>query len=211
VHPAQYQRFSTRTALLSKEDGAAGTGHPTPPGGEMRVYEIPQSSPRYDLRSITGFSIAASALPSRRLSAASPTDPDSPQPTELTDPNRATPGETQALPDTVRSVPMINIGQGTTGFQCRRCFEPGKPGGRQNGGLQASPLVRGLRTTLVSGVLLCIEAGAHAGRVARPDLPSPRLAASGRAQSHRVCRRADHALRCPDPEAHSPARRRSTG
>src|SRR5215470_316182 len=40
---------------------------------------------------------------------------------------------------------------------CRRCFEPGKPGGRQNGGLQASPLLRGLRTTLVSGVLLCIE------------------------------------------------------
>src|SRR5499433_1437546 len=40
---------------------------------------------------------------------------------------------------------------------CRRCFEPGKPGGRQNGGLQASPLLRGLRTTLLSGVLLCIE------------------------------------------------------
>src|SRR5262249_34094289 len=39
---------------------------------------------------------------------------------------------------------------------CRRCFEPGKPGGRQNGGLQASPLLRGLRTTLLSGVLLCI-------------------------------------------------------
>src|SRR6266702_1904585 len=40
---------------------------------------------------------------------------------------------------------------------CRRCFEPGKPGGRQNGGLQASPPKRGMRTTLVSGVLLCIE------------------------------------------------------
>src|SRR5262249_5582002 len=44
-----------------------------------------------------------------------------------------------------------------TSAVCRRCFEPGKPGGRQNGGLQASPLLRGLRTTLLSGVLLCIE------------------------------------------------------
>src|SRR5499425_1820231 len=48
-------------------------------------------------------------------------------------------------------------GGGPASAVCRRCFEPGKPGGRQNGGLQASPLLRGLRTTLLSGVLLCIE------------------------------------------------------
>src|SRR5215467_4860972 len=35
--------------------------------------------------------------------------------------------------------------------------EQSQRGGHQNGGLQASPLLRGLRTTLVSGVLLCIE------------------------------------------------------
>src|SRR5262249_27938013 len=40
---------------------------------------------------------------------------------------------------------------------CRRCFEPGKPGGRQNVGFQAALLLRGCRTALFSGVLLCIE------------------------------------------------------
>src|SRR5262245_57932908 len=60
---------------------------------------------------------------------------------------------------------------------CRRCFEPGKPGGRQNGGLQASPLLRGLRTTLLSGVLLCIEVETfprhHKQRRVLPVYPRP--------------------------------------
>jgi hypothetical protein len=75
-------RFSTRTALLSIDDGTAGKGRPTPPKGGAALD--PQSDPRYDHKAVTGFNIAASPPPSSWLSPANPTDPDSPGSTEPT-------------------------------------------------------------------------------------------------------------------------------